>query len=122
MFVAPLPTGHPANSARRPPLLPLPTALQKAGPTPEMRSKTIDISPYRLSQSCAGGSRNLSMFPCKDARDGCRDLEIIMTEKRACHRILSVSCEKSAEMPRNDQAGRWESYPVDGLRPVDGTF
>ena len=44
-----------------------------------------------------------------------------MTEKRACHRILSVSCEKSAEMPRNNQAGRWESYPVDGLRPVDGT-
>jgi hypothetical protein len=44
-----------------------------------------------------------------------------MTEKRACHRILSVTCEKSAEMPRNNQAGRWESYPVDGLRPVDGT-
>src|SRR5580700_7130512 len=103
MFVAPLPAGHPASSAGHPPVLPLPSALQKAGPTPEMRSKTIDISPYRLSQSCAGGSRNLSIFPCKDATDGYRDLEIIMTGKRACHRILSVTCEKSAEMPRNNQ-------------------
>ena len=45
-----------------------------------MRSKTIDISPYRLPQSCAERSRNLSIFPCKDARDGCQDLEIT-TEK-----------------------------------------
>jgi hypothetical protein len=106
MFVAGLPAGHPASSARHPPLLPLPSALQEAGPTPEMRSKTIDVSPYRLPQSCAGRSRNLSILPCEDARDGCRDLEMI-TEKRACHPILSVSSEKSAEMPRNNEAARW---------------
>jgi hypothetical protein len=53
MVAALLPAGHPAGSARHP-HLPLPLALLKAGPTLETRSQTIDLSPYRLSQLCAG--------------------------------------------------------------------